>query len=83
MTIAMNCRFEEDILDWATVRLDFRSSEIEAEILEVSMSKPAYCTVRTRGKSPLKEGDTVHVDTLTFGGRRKIEEPTLSNIHPI
>lgn len=61
-TWIVEAKLDEDILDWETVRLDFRSSEIEAEILETSMSEPAHCVVRTRGKSPLKEGDTVHVD---------------------
>jgi hypothetical protein len=61
-TWLVEAKLEENVLDWETVRLDFRSSEVEAEILEASMSEPAHCTVRTRGKSPLKEGDSVHVD---------------------
>jgi len=34
-----------------TVRLDFRFSEIEAEIVESSMSEPDRFTIRTCGKS--------------------------------
>ncbi|HXM05554.1 MAG TPA: hypothetical protein VN939_23270 [Chthoniobacterales bacterium] len=55
-------KLEQDILDWETVQLDFRSSEIEAEILESSMSEPDRFIIRTRGKSPLQRGDVIHVD---------------------
>jgi hypothetical protein len=61
-TWLIEAKLDEDIPDWETVRLDFRSSEIESEILETSLSEPDRCTLRTRGKSPLKEGDTIHVD---------------------
>jgi hypothetical protein len=39
------------VLDWETVRLDFRFSELEAEIVEASMSESDRFTIRTRGKS--------------------------------
>jgi hypothetical protein len=55
-------KLEQDILDWETVQLDFRSSEIEAEILESSMSEPDRFIIRTRGKSALQRGDVIHVD---------------------
>ena len=55
-------KLDEDILDWETVRLDFRFSEIDAEIVESSMSKPNHFTVRTRGKSPLQKDDVIHCD---------------------
>lgn len=61
-TWLIEAKLEEDILDWETVRLDFRSSEIEAEIIESSMSETNYFTIRTRGKSPLQKGDVIHVD---------------------
>ena len=61
-TWLIEAKIGEDILDWETVRLDFRSSEIEAEIVESSMSEPGQFTVRTRGQSPLGEGDLIHVD---------------------
>jgi hypothetical protein len=55
-------KLEEDVVDWEDVRLDFRSSEIEAEIVESSLSEPDRFTVRTRGQSPLQKGQTIHVD---------------------
>ena len=55
-------KLEEDVLDWEDVRLDFRSSEIEAEIVESSLPEPDRFTVRTRGQSPLQKGQTIHVD---------------------
>ena len=55
-------KLSEDVLDWEKVRLDFVSSEIEAEIIESSLSDPDRFTIRTSGKSPLKKGDLVHVD---------------------
>jgi hypothetical protein len=38
-TWLIEAKLDEDILDWETVRLDFRFSEIDAEIVESSMSK--------------------------------------------
>jgi hypothetical protein len=58
----IEAKLDEDILDWETVRLDFRFSEIDAEIIESGMSKPDRFTVRTRGKSPLQKGDVIHCD---------------------
>jgi hypothetical protein len=55
-------KLSEDVLDWENVRLDFQSSEIEAEIIESSLSDPTRFTVRTSGRSPLKKGNLVHVD---------------------
>ena len=55
-------KLDEDILDWETVRLDFRFSEIDTEIVESSMSEPNHFTVRTRGKSPLQKDDVIHCD---------------------
>jgi hypothetical protein len=55
-------KLSEDVLDWENVRLDFVSSEIEAEIIESSLSDLDRFTIRTSGKSPLKKGDPVHVD---------------------
>jgi hypothetical protein len=55
-------KLSEDVLDWENVRLDFVSSEIEAEIIESSLSNPSRFTIRTSGRSPLKKGDLVHVD---------------------
>jgi hypothetical protein len=60
-TWLIEAKLDEDILDWETVRLDFRFPEIEAEIVESSMSEPNRFTVRTRGKSPLERGDVIHV----------------------
>ena len=60
-TWLIEAKLDEDILDWETVRLDFRFSEIDAEIVE-SMSKPDRFTVRTRGKSPLQKDDVIHLD---------------------
>ena len=61
-TWLIDAKLDEDILDWETARLDFRLPEIEVEILESSMSEPNRFTVRTRGESPLKNGDVIHVD---------------------
>ena len=38
-TWLIEAKLDEDILDWESVRLDFRFSEIDAEIVESSMSK--------------------------------------------
>jgi hypothetical protein len=61
-TWLIEARLDEDIINWETVRLDFRFDQIEAEIVESSMSEPNRFTVRTRGKSPLKKGDIIHVE---------------------
>jgi hypothetical protein len=61
-TWLVEAKLDEDILAWESVRLDFRFSEIDAEIVESSMSKPDRFTVRTRGKSPLLKHDVIHVD---------------------
>ena len=61
-TWLIEAKLGEDILDWETVRLDFRFSEIDAEIVESSMSKPDRFTVRTRGESPLLKHDVIDVD---------------------
>jgi hypothetical protein len=61
-TWLIEAKLGEDILDWETVRLDFRFSEIDTEIVESSMSKPDRFTVRTRGKSPLQKHDVIHLD---------------------
>jgi len=53
-TWLIEAKLDEDILDWESVRLDFRFSEIDTEIVESSMSKPDRLTVRERGKSPCK-----------------------------
>lgn len=55
-------RLSEDVRDWENVRLDFQSSEIEAEIIESSLSNPTRFTIRTSGRSPLKKGDLMQVD---------------------
>jgi hypothetical protein len=61
-TWLIEAKLDEDILDWETVRLDFRFSEIDTEIVESSMSKPDRFTVRTRGQSPLQKHDVIHLD---------------------
>ena len=66
-TWLIEAKLDQDILDWQSVRLDLRSSEVDAEIIESSMSEPDYFTMRTRGKSPLKEGDVIHVDIREHG----------------
>ena len=55
-------KLDEDIIDWETVRLDFRFSEIDAEVVESSMSEPNRFTVRTHGESPRRKGDVIHFD---------------------
>ena len=66
-TWLLEAKLEEDILDWERVRLDFHPSEIEAEIVESSLAEPDRFTIRTRGKSPLKKGDVIHVDVRPQG----------------
>jgi hypothetical protein len=61
-TWLIEAKLDEDILDWESVRLDFRFSEIDAEIVESSMSEAGRFTVRTHGKSPLQKGDVIHFD---------------------
>ena len=61
-TWLIEAKLAEDIPDWESVRLHFESPGIEAEIVESSMSEPNRLIVRTRGESPLKKGDIVHVD---------------------
>jgi hypothetical protein len=64
-TWLIEAKLDEDILDWENVRLDLRFSEIDAEIVESSMSEADRFTVRTRGKSPRKKDDMIHVDIRT------------------
>lgn len=54
-------KFGEDVPNWETARLEFRSSEVGAEIVEGNSSGPATFTLRTRGESPLRKGDAVQV----------------------
>ena len=61
-TWLIEAKLDQDILDWQSVRLDLRSSEIDAEIVESSMSGPDRFTVRTRGQSPLQTDDVIHFD---------------------
>jgi hypothetical protein len=54
-------KLDEDIPDWkACDSTGF--SEIDAEIVKSSMSKPDRFTVRTRAKSPLQKDDVIHCD---------------------
>jgi hypothetical protein len=66
-TWLIEAKLGQDILDWESVRLDLRSTEVDAEIIESSMSEPNHFTIRTRGKSPLQEGDVIHVDIREHG----------------
>jgi hypothetical protein len=61
-TWLIEATLDEDVLRWETIQLDFQSAEIEAEIVESSMSEPDRFTIRTSGKSPLKKGDVIHVN---------------------
>jgi hypothetical protein len=61
-TWLIDAKLDQDILDWESWPLDFRSSEIDAEIVESSMSGPDRFTVRTRGQSPLLTDDVIHFD---------------------
>jgi hypothetical protein len=61
-TWLISAKLDQDILNWESVRLDLQSSEVDAEIIESSMSEPSRLTIRTRGKSPLNQGDVIHVD---------------------
>jgi hypothetical protein len=61
-TWLIEAKLDEDVIHWETVRLDFRFEEIEAEIVESSLSEPNRFTVRTHGESPLKKGDVIHLD---------------------
>jgi hypothetical protein len=61
-TWLIEAKLDEDVFEWENVQLDFRGSEIKAEIVETAMTEPTRCTVRTRGQSPLKKGDHIHVD---------------------
>jgi len=55
-------KFVEDVPNWETAQLDFHSAEIGAEFIEGSNSGPKTFTVRTRGESPLRKGDVIHVN---------------------
>jgi hypothetical protein len=61
-TWLIEAKLDQDVFEWESARLDFRGSEIKAEIVETAMSEPTRCTVRTHGESPLKPGDHIHVD---------------------
>jgi len=74
-TWLIEAELDQDILDWESARLDLRFSEIDAEIIESSMSEPNRFTVRTRGKSPLQKGMS---SMLTFENRPKAEESHFS-----
>jgi len=60
-------KLSEDVLDWENVRLDFQSSEIEAEIIESSLSDPSRLTIQTSGRSPLKKGFSTHRYSIAEG----------------
>jgi hypothetical protein len=55
-------KLDQDIPNWENAELGFRSAEIGAEFLEGTCSGPDTFTLRTRGQSPLKKGDVIHVD---------------------
>jgi hypothetical protein len=61
-TWLIEAKLDQDVFEWQSVRLDFRGSEIKAEIVETAMAEPTRCTIRTRGESPLKPGDHIYVD---------------------
>jgi len=61
-TWLIEAKLAEHITDWETVQPDFRPGEIEAEIVESSMSESNRMTIRTRGQSLLKKGQVIHVD---------------------
>ena len=61
-TWLIEAKLDEHIIDWENKRLEFRLDEIEAEIVESSMSEPNRFTLRTHGESPLTKGDVIHVD---------------------
>src|SRR6516164_5847395 len=61
-TWLIEARLEEDIPDWESAQLHFESPGVEAEIIEITISEPTRFTVRTRGESPLKKDDVIHVD---------------------
>jgi hypothetical protein len=61
-------KFVEDVRNWQTAQLDFRSAEIGAEFVEGSSSGPKTFTVRTRGESPLRRGDVIHVNVREENG---------------
>jgi len=70
-TWLIEAKLDEDILDWETVRLDFRFSEIDAEILESSMSNQIASRFVHTVNHPCKRTMS---STLTFGTRTKAEE---------
>jgi hypothetical protein len=47
-TWLIEAKLDQDILDWESVRLDLRSSEIDAEIVESSMSGPDQSWIAKR-----------------------------------
>jgi hypothetical protein len=55
-------KLNEDIIDWEEARLDFPVSEINAEIIESSMSDPRRFTIRIRGKPVVREVEKVQVN---------------------
>jgi hypothetical protein len=55
-------KLNEDVIDWEDAQLDFPFSEINAEIIESSMSEPRRFTIRTRGKPAMRKGETVDVN---------------------
>jgi len=61
-TWIIEAKLDQDLIDWEKVRLDLRFSEIDAEILESSISEANRFTVRTSGRSPLKKGDVIHLN---------------------
>ncbi|MGA8657577.1 MAG: hypothetical protein WB586_15640 [Chthoniobacterales bacterium] len=61
-------KFVEDVPNWETAQLDFHSAEIGAEFIEGSSSGPKSFTVRTRGASPLRKGDVIHVNVREESG---------------
>jgi hypothetical protein len=60
-TWLVEAKLGQDVLGWENMRVEVQTSEIGAEILETSMGTAKEFTVRTRGQSQVKKGDTMHV----------------------
>ena len=70
-TWLIEAKLDEDILDWESVRLDFRFSEIDAEIVEAVCQNQTASRFVHAVNHPCKRTMS---STLTFGSRMKAEK---------
>jgi hypothetical protein len=67
-TWLIEAKLVQDVMGWENMRIEVQTSEIGAEIIETSMGSAREFTVRTRGQSQVKKGETLHVAVREASG---------------